>query len=76
MEDESPTALRPAVSFRVCPITYGGTVPHEVETEGTEEATNYDKFACFCKKTNNKKAPRRERGVQWGVRCKVTLADE
>ena len=39
-----------------------GKRPHEVETEGSEEATNYDKFACFCKTTNNKKAQRREQG--------------
>ena len=35
----------------------------EVETEGSEEATNYDKFACFCKTTNNEKAQRRGQGV-------------
>ena len=39
-----------------------GKRPHEVETEGTEEATNYDKFACFCKNTNNDKALQRDGG--------------
>jgi len=48
----------------------------QVETEGTEEATNYDKFACFCKNTNNDKVNSIDAGETKKAALEATLTQK
>jgi len=54
------STLTSAITLKVTPIekviTLIEDLKKQVETEGATEATNYDTFACFCKKTSMDKS--------------------